>query len=213
LQQVCGSLAEAHALDLIHRDIKPANIILCHRGGIPDFVKVLDFGLARAVGAEGEAGLTAVGSLTGTPLYMAPEAIERSQSADARTDLYAVGAVGYFLLTGTPVFRGDTIIELCMQQMHALPEPPSQRLGRPVTPALEAILLRCLAKPPEDRPMSAQAVLDELARCGTADAWTSRDAEAWWQRFKGGAAANDPASRTADTAIPGQTVAYTAPVE
>ena len=134
LRQVCGSLAEAHGMGLVHCDIKPANILLCHRGGVPDFVKVLDFGLAKAVGAESQAGLNSADSITGTPLYLSPESIERPDAVDARTDLYALGAVGYFLLTGTPVFRGATIAEVCGQHLRAQPEPPSQRLGRPITP-------------------------------------------------------------------------------
>jgi serine/threonine protein kinase len=212
LRQVCGSLAEAHGLGLVHRDVKPANVILCHRGGIPDFVKVLDFGLARAVGAEGEARLTAAGSLTGTPLYLAPEAVERPDAVDARADLYALGAVGYFLLTGTPVFRGQTIAELCMQHLKAPPEPPSQRLGRPLDPPLEALILKCLAKSPDDRPPSARAALDELAGYEGAGGWSGADAEAWWTRFK--AEAGDALSGPVpETGLAGQTVAFTGGVE
>ena len=107
LLQVCGSLYEAHSLGLVHRDIKPANIMLNRRGGEPDVVKVLDFGLVKAVDDQKQAGLTQQASLTGTPLYMSPEAIQLPNSVDARSDLYAVGAVGYFLLTGHPVFEAD----------------------------------------------------------------------------------------------------------
>ncbi|HTN77447.1 MAG TPA: serine/threonine protein kinase, partial [Pirellulaceae bacterium] len=114
LRQVCGSLAEAHATGLIHRDIKPGNIMLTQRGGINDFIKVLDFGLVKAVRQEKAPSLTTENTLTGTPHYMSPEAIERADSVDARSDLYAVGAVGYFLLTGVPVFDGDRAVEIFM---------------------------------------------------------------------------------------------------
>jgi hypothetical protein len=183
LRQVSGSLAEAHAVDLIHRDIKPANMILTCRGGVYDLVKVLDFGLVKAVGAEREAQLTATHSLTGTPRYMSPEAIEQPETVDARTDIYAIGAVAYYLLTGTPVFTATRLVELSMQHVNAVPEPPSQRLGRPVTPELESLILRCLAKKREDRPGSASVLLDELRKCEPSCPWSHTDAEAWWREF------------------------------
>ena len=184
LRQVCGSLAEAHAMGLIHRDIKPANIILSNRGGVADFVKVLDFGLARSVGAERDVRLTAAGDLTGTPLYLAPEAIERPDTADARTDLYAVGAVGYFLVTGKPVFVGDTIIDLCMKHLKETPVPPAQRLGRAIDLVLEEIIMQCLAKDKADRPRDALTVVAELARCDSIADWDQTQAEQWWRDFK-----------------------------
>jgi hypothetical protein len=184
LRQVCGSLAEAHGLGMIHRDIKPANIILGCRGGVFDFAKVLDFGLVKDVGSTQDLKLTAANSVTGTPLYLSPEGIERPDAVDARSDLYAVGAVGYFLLTGTPVFQGGNIVEVCRQHATVAPEPPSQRLGRAINPCLEALLLRCLAKSPSERPASAQAVIDELDRCEPAPAWTCADAETWWVRVR-----------------------------
>ncbi len=208
LRQVCGSLAEAHGLGLVHRDIKPANIVLNDRGGVADFVKVLDFGLAKSVGAEGEARLTAANTLAGTPLYLAPEAVERPDTVDARADLYAVGAVGYFLLTATPVFRGNTIMEICMQHVRAQPEPPSQRLGQPVAATLEALLLKCLAKAPEDRPPSAKAILEELMHADPGS-WGPAEAEAWWARYKGGSAA--PSGPETEATAGGQTVAYPGP--
>jgi serine/threonine protein kinase len=180
LEQVCGSLTEAHEAGLVHRDIKPANIMLSRRGGLADFVKVLDFGLVRS-SEEQQITLTAAGGLTGTPLYMSPEAIERPKEVDARTDLYAVGAVGYFLLTGQPVFTGENVLEVCMQHFNAAPVRPSVRLGRPIAADLEEVLLRCLAKRPHDRPASARALWAELARCAAAGTWTEPDAERWWQ--------------------------------
>src|SRR5262249_53539913 len=113
LQQMCGSLAEAHGIGLIHRDIKPANIFLTRRAGIPDFVKVLDFGLVKMVDAEENAKLTQANVTVGTPYYLSPEAIERPDSVTALSDIYAIGAVGYFLLTGTTVFSGKTVMDVC----------------------------------------------------------------------------------------------------
>jgi hypothetical protein len=185
LRQVCGSLAEAHSVGLIHRDIKPANLILTCRGGVYDLVKVLDFGLVKAVGAEQEAQLTATHSITGTPRYMSPEAIEQPETVDARTDIYAIGAVAYYLVTGTPVFTAKRLVELTMQHVKATPEPPSSRLGRPVSPELERLILRCLAKKREDRPASASELLDELHKCEPSCPWSRADAQAWWREYAG----------------------------
>ena len=180
LRQVCGSLAEAHAAGLVHRDIKPANIVLTRRGGLYDFVKVLDFGLAKASGGQEKAGLTSPNALMGTPLYLSPEAVNQPEQVDARSDVYALAVVGYFLLTGTPVFSGTTIMEICMKHARAAPEPPSTRSGRAVSPGLEQLLLRCLAKAPSDRPGDAAAMLRELDACVAEGAWTAQDAAAWW---------------------------------
>jgi hypothetical protein len=189
LRQICGSLAEAHALGLIHRDIKPANIILTNRGGMADFVKVLDFGLARAVEVEQDLRLTAANVISGTPQYMAPEAIDQPQSVDARTDLYAVGAVAYYLVTGKTVFDGNSVMEICMKQMKERPMLPSEALGRPISPWLEALILKCLGKTPRERPPSAVSLEAELAECKVDDTWTPADADKWWRRFKSEAGA------------------------
>jgi serine/threonine-protein kinase len=181
VRQVCGSLAEAHAAGLIHRDIKPANVVLCERGGMRDVAKVLDFGLVRELGAAGDVGLTGAHTMTGTPLYLSPEAIRAPETADARSDLYAVGAVMYFLLTGRPVFEGATVVEVCGQHLHAEPEPPSRRAGVAFDPALEACVMDCLAKDPAARPPSASALDARLAACAVAP-WTAEDARAWWER-------------------------------
>jgi eukaryotic-like serine/threonine-protein kinase len=204
LRQVCGSLAEAHALGLIHRDIKPANIMLTNRGGIADFVKVLDFGLARGVGNERDVRLTSAGDLTGTPLYLAPEAIERPNAVDARTDLYAVGAVGYWLLTGKPVFEGDSILDLCRKHLGEAPAPPSRRIGRAIDPILEALILQCLEKDAARRPRTATALATELARCDDASAGWQDQAEQWWRDFK--AAKGDAAVLTPNATVDAQTV-------
>ncbi len=155
LKQVCGSLAEAHDIGLIHRDIKPENIVLTYRAGMPDFVKVLDFGLVKAADAEETAKLTQANVTVGTPHYLSPEAMDRPDTVTSLADIYAIGAVGYFLLTGAPVFSGKTVMEICMKHVRAIPDSPSQRLGHAVSPRLEALILRCLAKDPKDRPSSA----------------------------------------------------------
>lgn len=198
LRQVCGSLAEAHAMGLVHRDIKPANILVSERGGICDFVKVLDFGLAKALEIDVDAPMTLVGSVTGTPSYLSPEAIAHADEIDARADLYAVGAVGYYLLAGVPIFESTSVVELIHKQLNELPPTPSQRLGRTAAPELEAILMRCLAKRPDDRPASAAALAVELERCPIGTPWTDRDAVDWWRRFRpeDGVASTQPATDT-----------------
>jgi tRNA A-37 threonylcarbamoyl transferase component Bud32 len=202
LAQLCGSLAEAHAAGLIHRDIKPTNVILCERGGIYDFVKVLDFGLVRRMD-QSQTALTGTQTITGTPLYISPEAITAPGRLDARADLYSVAGVGYYLLTGRPVFEGDAF-EVCGQHVHSRPEPPSKRLGRPVAEDLEGLLMRCLAKDPAARPPDAGAMLAALERCRAAGAWTQERARDWWEqelqwsRIKGSAEAAPATPRSTD---------------
>jgi serine/threonine protein kinase len=199
LRQVCGSLAEAHAAGLVHRDVKPANIFLTQRGGMADFVKVLDFGLAKALDGPDKANITSPNALLGTPLYLAPEAVNHPDAVDARADVYAVGAAGYFLLTGTSVFTGSTIMEICMKHAKEQPEPPSVRSGKPISHDLEALLLRCLAKAPSDRPAHATELLNELEKCTVEGRWTSADAAAWWKMTLGN---QPPASGHAEGRMP-----------
>ncbi len=182
LTQVAGALTEAHGIGLIHRDIKPANIILCERGGIPDVAKLVDFGLVKEIEAPAGIAVSAVNVLTGTPLYMAPEQIASPDRVDARTDLYALGAVGYFLLTGTHVFGGRTLVEVCSHHLHTEPVPPSERLGEAVDPQLEEIVLACLAKKQAARPDSAHELWARLSACRCADAWDTHRARAWWTK-------------------------------
>ena len=179
LKQICGALNEAHSIQLIHRDIKPANVMLCMRGAMADYVKVLDFGLVKEV-ATTSPRLSAAQTLVGTPSYMAPEALTAPDEIDARVDLYAVGAVAYELLTGKPVFDGATVIEVCSKILQEKPASIAQRRGGPVPPQLEALVLACLAKDPIARPQSALEISNALDRLD--DPWTPRDANLWWER-------------------------------
>jgi serine/threonine protein kinase len=182
LKHICASLYEAHSLGLVHRDIKPANIMLNRRGGEPDVVKVLDFGLVKAIDDEKQSRQT--GGLSGTPLYMSPEAIQTPELVDARSDLYAVGAVGYYLLTGQPVFIASSLVDLCQQHVTNVPDSPSRRIGHPISSELEAALLACLEKSRAKRPQTARDLSEMLDRATTTNSWTLDDAEAWWGRHE-----------------------------
>jgi len=186
IEQICGALHEAHCAGLVHRDVKPANIIVCQRGGDGDVAKVLDFGLVKGVDTKDAVAPPGEGGLTGTPLYMAPESITAPNDVDARSDLYAVGAVAYFLLTGGPPFGGATVVEVCAHHVHTVPERPSVRLGRPVPVDLEAIVLRCLAKRPADRFADADVLREALRACREAPPWGKVEARAWWEEHGGG---------------------------
>ncbi len=178
LSMACGALSEAHGVGLIHRDIKPANLMLCHQGGEYDVLKLLDFGLVKELAVEGEAQLTGVSTLLGTPQYMAPESILQPDSADARTDIYALGAVAYYLLAGVDVFDGKSVIELCTQHLHEAPKPLTKR-GVTVPAELDALVLACLEKKPDRRPQSAAELRRKLDACAIAP-WSSDDARSWW---------------------------------
>jgi serine/threonine-protein kinase len=180
LRQVCGALVEAHGLGLVHRDIKPANVILCERGGVPDVAKVLDFGLVKDLALPGVAALTQSDVILGTPLYMAPEALVAPDRVGPRTDLYGLGAVGFFLLTGSPVFTGQNTVEVLAHHLHTRPARPSERLGRPLPPSLEDLVLGCLEKDPDRRPRDARALLDALDGALGVEPWTEANARAWW---------------------------------
>ena len=157
LSQVAGALAEAHGIGLVHRDVKPANVFLCERAGIPDFVKVLDFGLVKTAWSMGDdQHLTSEGTITGTPAYMAPEAALGGVPLDARVDLYGLGCVAYWLLTGERVFVGRTPVEVLMHHIKTPPVPPSERTGREIPAALEALVLACLAKAKPSRDDNAK---------------------------------------------------------
>jgi serine/threonine-protein kinase len=180
LRQVCDSLEEAHERGLVHRDIKPANIHLGRRGLRHDFVKVLDFGLVKSVKAQTADSLaTATGMTPGTPDYMAPEMTLGSE-IDGRADLYALGCVGYFLLTGKLVFEAGNVFHAIARHLNDAPVPPSVRTGVAVPPALEALVLACVAKRPEERPASAAALSDALAAVPV-EPWGEAQASAWWR--------------------------------
>jgi serine/threonine-protein kinase len=193
LRQACGALSEAHAAGLIHRDIKPANLMICLYGGIPDFLKILDFGLVKDIGAmeeapegegaggDGDAALSQDGSLLGTPLYMAPEGMSDPTKVDARADVFALGAVGYFLLTGSSPFPGRTAIEIFKRERHGPPAPLSTAAPNPVPAALAETIGRCLAFDREQRPASAEALDAMLEPCAAASPWRTEDARAWWR--------------------------------
>lgn len=187
LSQVASGLAEAHEIGLIHRDIKPANILVAGAGPIADLAKLVDFGLVRDMTAMTDPGLTATQSVMGTPLYMAPESIADPSGVDARVDLYALGAVAYFLLTGTPVFEGNTVVEICSKHLHTEPETPSERLGLKVPEMLEEVVMRCLAKKPAERPATALELRELLEACKEeVGEWTASQARAWWARHEDG---------------------------
>jgi serine/threonine-protein kinase len=177
LEQVAGALGEAHSIGLIHRDVKPANIVICRQGGELDVAKVVDFGLVKELDERHPATVSQEGTISGTPLYMAPEILTNS-AASPRSDLYALGAVGYYLLTGEHVFGGRSVIEVLGHHLHTEPVPPSQRLGDPVPGDLEALILSCLAKDPEARPRDANELRERLEACHTR--WTQRSAKTWW---------------------------------
>ncbi len=186
LEQIAGALGEVHGKGLVHGDVKPANIMLAEQGGVPDVAKLLDFGLVKQVGAAAgldatfpALGHTGTGAVTGTPLYMAPEAITSPDQVDARSDLYALGAVGYFLLTGEHVFTGRSLLEICSRHLHSRPVPPSQRLGAPVAGDLERLILSCLDKDPARRPASARALETALGACRDAGSRSEADARVW----------------------------------
>jgi eukaryotic-like serine/threonine-protein kinase len=180
LDGAAGALGEAHGIGLIHRDVKPANIILCRQGGLFDVPKVLDFGLVKDLTA-GEVSLTGSTTLAGTPLYMAPEAITAPSAMDARSDLYSLGAVGYFLATGTHVFPGRNAVEVLGHHLHTKPERPSSRVGRLLPPDLESLLLDCLEKDPGRRPSSAAVLQQRVRACRGYGAWDGERARRWWQ--------------------------------
>jgi hypothetical protein len=187
LLQAADALIEAHALGLIHRDVKPANILLCERAGSSDVVKLLDFGLVKDVRPNADPSLTQTDTITGTPLYLAPETITDPATVDQRVDIYALGAVGYCLLTGAPPFQGRTTVEVCGHHLHSIPPAPSVRLGIRLPGALDDVLLRCLAKRREERPSSARELQTSLRECALAAPWTSDDARPFWESWRASA--------------------------
>ena len=179
LRQACRSLEEAHARGLVHRDIKPSNIQTCRLGLEVDFVKVLDFGLVRQEGPAQDTGLSAPGTVVGTPAFLAPE-VALGAPADRRADLYSLGCVAYWLLTGRFVFADATPVEMVIRHVNEAPEPPSRRAELPLSPELDAVVLACLAKRPDERPVDAADVASRLAACPGSALWTDEQAHRWW---------------------------------
>jgi serine/threonine-protein kinase len=183
VEQICRALSEAHALGLIHRDIKPSNVLLCERGGEGDVAKLLDFGLVKDLNEPEAARLTQGGALTGTPLYLAPEAITSPDAMDARSDLYSLGALAYFLLIGKPVFMAKTVTEVCMAHLQTAPAPLCDQRAE-ISAELEAVILRSLEKDPAARFQSAAALREALLNCAEAESWTTERASDWWQTHR-----------------------------
>tara|TARA_R110002073_G_scaffold154287_7_gene309382 strand:+ start:21623 stop:23374 length:1752 start_codon:yes stop_codon:yes gene_type:complete len=179
LVQVCEALREAHSAGMIHRDVKPANIFASQRGGIDDFTKLLDFGVVRELSLNPQHSVES-NMVAGTPGFMSPEQIASPCDVDARSDIYSVGAVAYFLLTGRPPFIGDSPLETMMAQVNQTPDLPSTYRDD-IPRDLQSVIMRCLAKEVGKRIAGADCLLDELKRCKCADRWTQRDATTWWR--------------------------------
>ena len=188
LTQACDSLGEAHLAGLVHRDVKPSNIFACRMGLKADFVKVLDFGLVKndPKNSENQLELTTAGSISGTPAFMAPESISGIASAGPAADVYALGCVGYWLLTGQTVFRAANPTMMMIQHVQAAPVPPSLKAPQPVPRDFEALLMRCLAKDPADRPVDASELANLLGQCRVAMPWTEARAHDWWRSHRDG---------------------------
>ncbi len=167
----------------MHRDIKPANVYLCRMGLEYDFVKVLDFGLVKMRQHDGkQTMMTAVHGTAGTPAYMAPEVILGEAEIDRRADVYSLGCLAYFLLTGQLVFDGETPMKIMVQQVQATPVPPSERTEMWIPPDLEQIVLACLEKDPNKRPQDALEVFRMASACKSCESWTNAEARSWWER-------------------------------
>ena len=181
LRQTCSALREAHAKGLIHRDIKPANIFAAERGGVYDVAKLLDFGLVKEQRlAEGDAQLTQTGSFSGSPLFMCPEQVAAYDKLDARSDIYSLGAVAYFLVTGRPPFVGDNSWEIIAAHSRDPVKPPAE-VNPSVPQDLELVIIRCLAKKPANRHQDVETLDKVLAACECAGKWTPQQAAAWWR--------------------------------
>jgi serine/threonine-protein kinase len=184
LQQACRSLAEAHDAGLVHRDIKPANLFVCKMGPECDFLKVLDFGIVKAVADTEKTAMTALtqaGQFTGTPAYTAPEQALEGGNVGPQTDLYALGCVAYWMLTGRTVFVADSPMQVLVQHTQADPVAPSRMTEQPVPEALDAVILACLRKVPSERPQSAWELWRMLGEVAFVDPWTQVRAEEWWE--------------------------------
>jgi len=182
LRQVCAGLAEAHALGIVHRDLKPANLFVALRGGEADIAKVLDFGLVKLTGDPDSPQLTTDLTVSGTPTFMSPEQATGDSALDPRADVYSLGAIAYFALTGQPPFKGNTAMAVMVAHARDPVAPPSQ-IKADIPADLEAVVLRCLEKKPGDRFQDVKALSKALAACQSRSEWDEEKAEAWWQQF------------------------------
>ena len=185
LRQVCQSLAEAELYGLVHRDIKPANLFVCRYGGEYDFVKVLDFGIAKVTQGEIGDGRDRIDTrqrrARHPQLHRARAGPRRLARSTARADIYSLGCVAYFLLTGEPVFSGETPLAIAVHHVQTRPAPPSSKSELAIPGALDQLILDCLAKDPADRPQSAKDLARRLAAIGGIEPWTEERARAWWE--------------------------------
>jgi hypothetical protein len=224
LSQICGSLGEAHAMGLVHRDIKPSNIFLCERAGMVDVVKVLDFGLVKSFGSEAEQARARASvppsdgprqevtrpdvatrqHFLGTPHYISPEAILGTGDIDGRIDIYALGCVAHYLLTGAPPFSGNTVLEVLGQHLHATPKSFAEQSPWSVSPELEQVVLSCLGKSRVNRPSDAATLSALLQQCPDAAAWDQEHGRQWWVERGAPLQASLVATRDADMAAPAE---------
>jgi hypothetical protein len=184
LIQACDSLSEAHDRGLIHRDIKPANVYVCRYGREVDFIKVLDFGLVKPADAEESATqleISGAHAAHGTPAFMPPEQALGNQAIDGRADLYALGCVAYWLVTGKPVFQGSSPIDTIVKHVSAAPDPPSRHSSMDVPPEFDALVLECLSKDPDQRPPTADVVANRLRGLSSGRGWTKTHSREWWE--------------------------------
>jgi hypothetical protein len=189
VRQVCASLGEAHKRGLVHRDVKPANVYLCQRAFEYDFAKVLDFGLVKwhtAAPTDEDLHLSQTGSILGTPSYMAPEIARGEGPIDGRADLYAVGCLAHWLLTGQLVFAGRTYAAMLLAHASEEASPPSKKAEQAIPPSLDAVVLSCLEKEPQNRVQTAEDLIAQLDRVEFAQPWTNERAEQWWKEHGGG---------------------------
>ncbi|MET0214084.1 MAG: response regulator [Vicinamibacterales bacterium] len=181
LKQACLSLSEAHALGLVHRDIKPANLFACRLGSQYDFLKVLDFGVVSRQARESTASITVTGIVLGTPAFLAPELVSGDGPFDGRADIYALGCVAFWLLTGRPPFEAGDAMSMLMHHSTTTPLPPSAMSEESIPADVDALVLECLSKAPSLRPANADVLLERLSRLSVADRWEPRHARAWWE--------------------------------
>lgn len=200
LRQICDALTEAHDAGLIHRDIKPANIFAAERGGFHDVAKLLDFGLVKPTSTSGDTSLTQDGAITGSPLYMSPEQAVGEHEPDGRGDIYSLGAVAYYLLTGHPPFEDDKPLRVLFKHASEPPLPPSH-WAPDIPEDLEQVVLRCLAKAPQDRFATTRQLAASLDACSVSGEWTPAKAAEWWRQH------DDPTAREeAEECVPEQLV-------